>query len=533
MGTGAACVNFDEILKADLLFLLGTNSFEAHPIVAQKIIQALHQGAKCIVADPRRIYFADKANIFLPLRPGSNVPLLNGMAYVIIRDELYNKDFVEKYADNFEAYRHYILSEWDLAKASRYTGLKPFMIEEASYLYAGAKSALILWGLGVAEHRSGSYSAMAAANLATLCGFWGRSGCGAMPLRGQNNVQGACDMGGLPYILPGYQSYLDEMVRLKFQEVWKTDLPLSEGKTLPLMLKDALSGKLKALYTMGYDIAMSHGNIGEVWSALQNLEFLVVQDIFMPLSGRFAHVVLPAACHFEKCGTFTNGERRVQLFEKAVAPPGEALPDWMILTKLAEKLGTKWDYTSPKDIFEEIGKVWQAWRGLSYERLSQVGIQWPCPEKNHPGTAMLFTSGFPKGKVHLALAKYLPPLEEANSEFPFILVTVRKLEHYNVGNMTRRCQSLTKLYPEPVVEINPEDAKILNILEGSIVRVWNKRGEVLFRAKLNPRVPQGYLYTDFHFEKALTNLLVSPGLDELMETPEYKVSAVNISLYAY
>jgi len=323
------------------------------------------------------------------------------------------------------------------------------------------------------------------------------------------------------------------MVRLKFQEVWKTDLPLSEGKTLPLMLKDPLSGKLKALYTMGYDIAMSHGNIGEVWSALQNLEFLLVQDIFMPLSGRFAHVVLPAACHFEKCGTFTNGERRVQLFKKEVAPPEEALPDWMILTKLAEKLGTKCDYTSPKDIFEEIGKVWQAWRGLSYERLSQVGIQWPCPEKNHPGTAMLFTSGFPKGKVHLALAKYLPPLEEANSEFPFILVTVRKLEHYNVGNMTRRCQSLTKLYPEPVVEINPEDAKVHNILEGSIVRVWNKRGEVLFRAKLNPRVPQGYLYTDFHFEKALTNLLVSPGLDELMETPEYKVSSVNISLYAY
>ncbi len=530
MGTGAACVNFDEILKADLLFLIGTNSFEAHPIVAQKVMKAIEKGVKCVVADPRRIYFADKANLYLPLRPGSNIPLLNGMAYVIIKEELYNKEFVEKYVENFEAFKHYILSEWDLAKASRYTGVKPFLIESAAYLYASAKSALILWGLGVSEHRSGSYTAMACANLATLCGFWGKSGCGAMPLRGQNNVQGACDMGGLPYVLPGYQSYLDETVRVKFQEVWGCELPLTEGKTLPTMLRDALSGKIKAICAMGYDVAMSHGDIGEVWRALQNLEFLVVQDIFMPLSAKFAHVVLPAACHFEKCGTFTNGERRVQLFEKAVSPPGEALPDWLILTKLAEKLGYKWNYQTPNDITLEIGKIWQGWRGINFERLLKEGLQWPCYDENHPGTPMLFTSGFPKGKVHLAIAKYVPPLEEANSEFPFILVTVRKLEHYNVGSMTGRCQPLLSLYPEPIIEINPEDAKELQILEGARVLVWNKRGEVIFKAKLNPRVHRGHLYTDFHFREALTNLLVSPGVDELMETPEYKVSAVNIKL---
>jgi len=493
-------------------------------------MRALEKGAKCIVADPRRIYFADYANLYLPLLPGSNIPLLNGMAYVIIKEELYDKEFIERYVENFEAYRYYILSEWDLAKASRYTGLKPFLIEQAAYLYAKAKSALILWGLGVSEHRSGSYTAMAAANLATLCGFWGKPGCGAMPLRGQNNVQGACDMGGLPYVLPGYQSLLDEMVRLRFQEVWQTELSVTEGKTLPTMIKEALEGKIKGLYAMGYDVAMSHGDIGTVWEALRKLDFLVVQDIFMPLTGKYAHVVLPAACSFEKCGTFTNGERRVQLFEKAISPPGEALPDWLILTKLAQKLGYHWNYQSPAEIAEEIGKVWGGFKGIKHERLKEGGIQWPCPDENHPGTTILFTTGFPKGKVHLGIVKYLSPFEEPTPEYPFILVTIRRLVHYNIGSMTRRSPSLLRLYSEPVIDINPEDAKRLGIYKGARVRVWNKRGEVIFRAHLTERVPQGQLYTDFHFEKALTNLLVSPGVDELMETPEYKVSAVNIAL---
>ncbi len=370
---------------------------------------------------------------------------------------------------------------------------------------------------------------MAIANLATLCGFWGKPGCGAMPLRGQNNVQGACDMGGLPYVLPGYQVALDLTVKRKFEEVWGTELPITEGKTLPGMLKMALEGKLKALYAMGYDIAMSHNDLSSVWSALKNLEFLVVQDIFMPLSAKYATVVLPSACVFEKCGTFTNGERRVQLFEKAVSPPGEALPDWLILTKLAQKLGYNWDYQSPSEILEEIGKVWPALRGMNYNRLKERGIQWPCPEEAHSGTAILFTSGFPKGKVHLALAKHLEPLERPTSEYPFILVTIRRLHHYNIGSMSRRCSSLFKLYSEPIVDINPEDAERLGILEGSKVKIWNERGEVIFKAHLNERVPSGQLYVDFHFESALTNLLVSPGLDELMETPEYKVSAVAVT----
>jgi predicted molibdopterin-dependent oxidoreductase YjgC len=490
----------------------------------------LKKGAKLIVADPRRIAFADRANIFLQLRPGSNVPLLNGMAYVILRDELYNKEFVEKYVENFEGFRHYILSEWDLGRVQRYTGIPGFMIEQAAYMYAKAKSALILWGLGVSEHRSGSYAAMAAANLATLCGFWGRPGCGAMPLRGQNNVQGACDMGGLPYVLTGYQSYLSPEVKEKFERVWGLELPTAEGLTLPKMIESALKGNLKGMYLMGYDVAISLGDIGTVFQALERLEFLVCQDIFMPLSAKWAHAVLPAACVFEKCGTFTNGERRVQLFEKAVEPPGLALPDWQILTRLAKKLGYEWGYTSPEDIAKEIGEVWSAWKGITYKRLRLVGLQWPCPDEEHQGTTILFTSGFPKGKVHLAIARHIEPLESPTPDKPFILVTVRRLEHYNIGSMTRRVPSLMELYSQPIVDINPQDAKEYGILDGSKVKLKNDRGEVVFVARINPRVPKGYLYTDFHFDSALTNILVSPGLDELMDTPEYKVSAVSIEL---
>lgn len=528
VGTGAACIPFDEILKSELIFILGSNTLEAHPIVGQKIVKAVERGAKLIVADPRRIPLADLSNLYLPLRPGTNIPLLNGMVYVILRDELYNKEFVEKWIENFENYKHFILSEWDLARASRYTGLKPYQIEKAAHLYAQARSALIIWGLGVSEHRSGSYTAMAAANLASLCGFWGKPGCGAMPLRGQNNVQGACDVGGLPYVLPGYQSYLDETIRKKFEELWGGEIPYQEGKTLSSMLREAIKGKLKALYCMGYDVAHSHGNMSHVLKALSSLEFLVVQDIFMPLTGKFAHVVLPAASFLEKSGTFTNGERRVQLFEEAVSPPGDALPDWLILKLLAQKLGYNWEYTSSADVFNEMRRCWQGWAGLSHERLTEVGIQWPCPSENHPGTDILFTSGFPKGKIHLAITKYIPPLEEPTVEFPFILVTVRKLAHYNIGNMTRRAKSLLKLCPEPLIHINPEDAKKYDILEGSKVKVWNSRGEVIYKAKIDPKVPQGTIYTDFHFDTALTNLLVSPGEDELMETPEYKFSAVAI-----
>jgi len=528
VGSGAACTSFDEIENAEVIFIIGNNTTEAHPIVAQKIERVLEKGTKLIVADPRRIPLADKANIFLQLKPGSNVPLLNGMAYVILRDKLYNKEFIKEHVENFEEFRLYILNNWDLGKVQRYTGIPACQIEQAAYLYAKTKSALILWGLGLVEHRAGSYSAMAAANLATLCGFWGKPGCGAMPLRGHNNVQGACDMGGLPYVLPGYQNYQDPEVRIKFEKIWNLEIPTVQGFTLAKMLDLAILGEFKGLYIMGYDIAMSHSDLKRVFKALESLEFLVCQDIFFPLSAKWAHAVLPSACVFEKSGTFTNGERRVQLFEKAVEPPGLALPDWLILTKLAQKLGYDWGYTSPADIAKEIGLVWDGWKGINYQRLKQGGIQWPCPDENHPGTPILFTEGFPKGKITLVLPKHIEPLETPTPDKPFILVTVIRLEHHKTGSMTRRCASLSKLYSEPILDVNPEDAKAYGLCEGGLAKVKNERGEVIYKVRFNPRVPKGYLYTDAHFASALTNILISPGLDELTDTPEYKVTAVSL-----
>ncbi len=488
----------------------------------------MDKGLKLIIADPIKIELVDKAHLWLNLRPGTNVALLNGIAYIILKEELYNKEFVEKFGDNFDRYRHYILSEWEPAIVERITGVKKVFIEQAAYIFATSKRGLIYWGLGLTEHRSGSYGVMAAVNLATLCGFWGKPGCGAMPLRGHCNVQGACDLGGLPYVLPGYQNFSDPLVRLKFQEVWGSPIPDKKGLTLNDMLKRAQAGKMKALYIMGYDIAMSHSNLKEVWEALEKLDLVVAQDIFMPFTGNWAHVVLPAACVFEKDGTFTNGERRVQLFEKAIDPPGEALPDWQILTKLAQKLGYNWNYSHPSEIAEEIGEVWSAWKGIKYWRLKEKGIQWPCLDENHPGTPMLFTSSFPKGKIRLARPQYISPLEEANKEYPFVLITGKRLIHFRCGGKTRRVERFKKLNSYPTVEINPQDAEEYKIVSGEWIKLKNSRGEVKVRVNINKRIPRKYLFTDYHFESALVNVLVGPGEDEFAQTPEYKVVPVKI-----
>ena len=423
---------------------------------------------------------------------------------------------------------HYILSEWEPEIVERITGVKKVFIEQAAYIFATSKTGLIWWGLGLVEHRSGSYGAMAAANLATLCGFWGKPGCGAMPLRGHCNVQGACDMGGLPYVLPGYRKTSDPELRKLLEEVWGKAPPEEDGLTLNKMLEKAKKGEFKAFYIMGYDIAMSHSNLKEVWKALENTELNVVQDIFMPFTGKWAHVILPSACVLEKEGTFTNGERRVQYFDKAIDPPGTALPDWVILTKLAQKLGYNWDYKHPSEIAEEIGRVWSAWKGISYDRLKEKGIHWPCPEKDHPGTPLLFTTGFPRKKIRLALSKYLPPEEEPDKEHPFILITGKRLSHFRCGGKTRRVEKLKSLYPYPVIEVNPADAERLGISTGSLVKVKNLRGEVKLKVHVNKRIPQGYLFTDYHFDEAPVNILVGDGADEFTETPEYKVVPVRL-----
>ncbi|NPA40200.1 MAG: formate dehydrogenase subunit alpha [Thermodesulfobacteria bacterium] len=532
VGSGSPCAGFDEIFNAETLFLIGSDPLASHPVLTEKILKALENGLKFIVADPIKIPLADKANLWLKLKPGTDVALLNGIAYVILKEKLYNEEFLRKNVENFENYRHYILSEWDPSKVERITGVRKILIEQAAYIFATSKSGLIYWGLGLTEHRSGSYAAMAAANLATLCGFWGKPGCGAMPLRGHCNVQGACDMGGLPYVLPGYQNPESKEVRQKFAKVWGVEPPANRGYTLHQMIDLALRGELKALYIVGYDIAISHSNLKWVWKALENLELVVVQDIFRCFTSNWAHVLLPGACVFEKEGTFTNGERRVQLFYKAVSPPGEAKSDLEILLMLAKKLGYDWNYNGIGDIIKEIGEVWSAYKGISYERLKEGALQYPCLDEKHPGTLRLFEKEFPRGKVHLALARYLPTEEKPTSEYPFILITGKRLEHFRCGEKSRRSKALMKIRCCPTVEVNPKDAEEYGIVQNEWILLKNKRGEVKVKVNINKRVPKGYLFTDYHFDTALVNVLVGPEVDEFAQTPEYKIVPVKIEKLA-
>ncbi len=495
-----------------------------------KIKRALEKGLKLVVVDPRKTELAAQADLWLPIRPGTNVALANGIAHVIIRDGLYREDFIRERTENFDGYARYILTEWPLERVERLTGIRREYIEQVARLYARAKRALILWGLGVAEHRSGSYGVMALANLALLCGHVGRPGTGAMPLRGQNNVQGACDMGALPYVLPGYQKPEDPLVRKKFEEIWGRPLPEKPGLTEPRMYQEALAGHLKALYIVGYDVALTHANLENVHRALSSLDLLVVHDIFFPKTGEFAHVVFPSACLFEKDGTTDNGERRVQRIRKLVEPPEGVLTDWQIIAEISRRLGYEMNYARAEDIFEEMRRVMPSFAGLTYGRLEEKGLCWPVPEETHPGTEIMFQEKFAtsSGKACFALPKYWPAEEEPDGNYPFLLITGRRLPHYNCGSMTRRVAGIMDLLPEELVEIHPKDARRLKLRERDRIRIVSRRGTISARVHISSRVNPGILFMDFHFEEPLTNMVTSPGLDVKVHTPEYKVAAVRI-----
>ncbi len=510
--------------------LWGANTTEAHPVIGGRILRALKKGLKLVVVDPRKTELAEKAVLWLPLKPGTNVPLANGLAYVILKEGLYRKDFIEKRTENFEAYANYILSEWPLERVERITGIRREHITHLARLYAKTERALIFWGLGVTEHRSGSQAAMALANLALLCGHVGRPGTGAMPLRGQNNVQGACDMGALPYVLPGYQKPSDPLIQKKFSDIWGVSLPEKPGLTETMMYKETLEGNFKALYVVGYDVAMTHGNLKRVHKALSKLEFLVVQDIFWPKTADFAHVVLPAACLFEKDGTTDNGERRVQRIRKLIDPPGEAWPDWKIITEVSKRLGYEMPYESAEDIFNEMRRVMPSFAGITYRRLEERNLCWPVPDESHPGTELMFQDRFSRetGKAAFAIPKHWGAEDHVDTDFPFTLITGRRLPHYNCGSMTRRVEGLMELLPEELVEINPKDARRLRIRERDLIKVVTPRGEVTARAHITTRVRPGIIFMDFHFDDPLTNILTSPGIDTEVHTPEYKVAAARV-----
>lgn len=521
-----------DITQADVLLVTGSNTTEAHPVLALQMKKAVRQhGAKLLLIDPRRIELADFAYLHLRHKPGTDVALFNAMAHAIIAHGWANERFITERTEGFAALKE-ALADWPPERAAVITGVRARDIVAAAQLYAQATNGAIFWAMGITQHTSGTDNVKALSNLALLTGHVGRPGTGLNPLRGQNNVQGACDMGGLVNVYPGYQPVTSEEVRRKFAAGW--DVPYESlsptvGLTVTEVMNGVLDGRVHAIYIMGENPMLSDPNLNHVKEALESVDFLVVQDIFPNETAELADVILPAASFAEKVGTFTSTERRVQMVRPAFNPPGEARQDWQIITELANRLGHNWQYDSPAEIFTEMAVLTPQYAGMSHARLEAGGLQWPCPTPEHPGTPVLHTSQFTRGLGLFCPVAYRPPAEETDEEYPFILSTGRILYHWHGGTMSRRSPGLEAIAPEAEAEINPTDAQVLGIADGDLVGVASRRGKVLAIAKVTNRSPKGTVFMTFHYAEAAVNLLTIDAVDPTAKIPEYKVCAVKLN----
>ena len=520
--------SIEEIENARALFVIGSNTTETHPVIGYRVKMAKKKGALLIVADPRKIDLAEHADVFLQLRPGTNEALLNGMINVIIQEGLVDEEFIRKRTEGY-AEMAAAVQKYTPEYVETITGVAADDLRRAARLYAGAESAAILYTMGITQHTKGTDSVLAVANLAMVTGNVGKPGSGVNPLRGQNNVQGACDMGALPNVFTGYQRVDSSEALAKFRKAWGVKLNPKPGLTVTEIIDAILQDKIKALYVMGENPALSDADLHHVIKALEKVEFLVVQDIFLTETAALADVVLPAAAFAEKQGTFTNIERRVQMVRPAVKPPGEAKADWLILTELASRLGMKWRYETPEDIFKEIAALTPSYAGIGYRRLEEEGgLQWPCPDSGHPGTPFLHQDKFSRGKGLFTPVEYRPSAEEPDEQYPLLLTTGRNLFHYHTGTMTRRSDGINAFKPEETVQINPDDADRLAIGEGDMVKITSRRGDLKARATITDRVPPGVIFMTFHFHEAAANLLTNSAVDPVAKIPEFKVCAVKV-----
>ncbi|MBE0478842.1 formate dehydrogenase subunit alpha [Candidatus Aerophobetes bacterium] len=526
-GSGAMTNSIAELARADCILVTGSNTSETHPIVALQIKKAVKNGAKLIVADPRKIELTQFAHLWLPQKPGTDVALFNAMAHLILEEGLANEDFIRKRCENFESFKE-VLKDYPPKIVEKIIGVKAEEIKKAARIYATSDKSSIVYAMGITQHITGTDNVLALANLAMLCGMVGKKSTGVNPLRGQNNVQGACDMGALPDVFPGYQSVEDKKIREKFEKVWKTHLPENRGLTVVEMIHAIEEGKIRAMYIMGENSVLSDPNSKRTVKALKRLDFLVVQDIFLSETASLAHVIFPAACFAEKHGTFTNTERRVQRLYKALNPPGEAKPDWKIICSFAERMGYYMKYSSPSDIMQEVASVTPIYGGILYSRLGKKELQWPCPDASHPGTGYLHREKFTKGKGKFHPIPYRPPAEVPDDEYPFILTTGRVLFHFHTGTMSRRVKGINEIFPEGVVEINPSDAASLDISSEDTVEVVSKRGKVKVRVKVTDKSPAGVVFMSFHFAESAANILTNDALDPVAKIPELKIAKVKI-----
>jgi len=529
-GSGAMTNSFDDIaLQAQIYLIIGSNTTENHPVLGMRLRQAVKQrGARIILCDPRTIPIAEYATLHIRHKPGTDIALLNGIMHVLISEELYDKQFVAGRTEGFEEFKAKVL-EYPPERAAAICGVPAGQIVEAAHLLASHKPGALIYAMGITQHTTGHNNVLTCANLQMLLGNIGLPGGGVNPLRGQNNVQGACDMGALPNVYTGYQAVTLEGSRKKFEEAWGVPLSNQVGLTLTEMIPRAASGQIRAMYIMGENPLLSDPDVNHAAHCLRSLEFLVVQDIFLTETAALADVVLPGLSWAEKLGTFTNSERRVQFVRPAVPPPGEARPDWWIIGEIARRMGNdSLVYPSPREIMDEINRLTPSYAGITYDRIGDQGLQWPCPNVEHPGTPILHVGKFSRGLGLFSPVDWQPPAEEPDQAYPFILTTGRVLYHYHTTSMTRRSKGLEAIYPDGVVEINAGDAARLGITDGQRVRVASRRGEIVTRAEVSDRVEPGVVFMAWHFAEAAANKLTIAALDPIGKIPEYKVCAVRV-----
>ena len=529
-GAGAMTNSIPEIRDTDLMFIIGSNTSEAHPIIAMEMKRARKRGAKLIVADPREIFMAEHADIHLQLRPGTDVWLLQAMAHVIVKEGLTDEDFIAKHTDGFDAIIETV-EKYTPEEAEKVTGVPAEDIRIAARWYATTRKAGIYYTLGITEHTHGTDNVYCLANLVLMTGHLGVRSAGMNPLRGQNNVQGANDAGATPVFYPGYQSVTDELVRQKFESAWGVPLSPENGLNLNVMMKELAKGSMKGLYVMGEDIVISEPNVSQVELGLNQCEFLVCQEIFHNMTTEFADVIFPGACFAEKDGVFTNSDRRVQRVRKAIEPPGNARPDWQIICDFARAAGYAMpDYGSPGEVYAEMASLAPKFAGISYERLSQrvSGLQWPCTDDQHDGTPTMHIGGPAVGRAPFQVVEYRPSAELPDDEFPLVLSTGRTLYHYNAATQTRREPGPVAKQRGNFIEIHRGDAKKLQIEHGETVRIISRRGAIEAEAWVSPRVRRGCIWMPMHFSESRANLLTNDAGDCVTGTGEYKVCAVRV-----
>ena len=527
-GSGAMTNPIKDIEESDVILITGSNTTENHPVLSSYVKRAVSfKGAKLIVADPRKIPITSLATVWLRQHLGTDVIWINGMMHIIIKEKLYDEEYVNSRTVGLDDIKKTV-EKYSPEYVEEISGIPKEELIEAARLYAKAPAASILYAMGITQHITGTDNVKSLANLSMLCGNVGIRGGGVNPLRGQNNVQGACDMGGLPDVYTGYQKVADSDARARMEKAWGTGLPENTGLKVTEMMEKAHEGEFKALYVIGENPMVSDPDLNHTKKSFENLDFLVVQDIFLTETAKMADVVLPSASFAEKDGTFTNTERKIQRVRKAVEAPGEAREDWEIICDLAGRMGYSMDFKNAQTIMEEIAQVTPSYCGINYDRLQMDGIHWPCTGTEHPGTPCLHMDQFTCGLGVFHATDYIPPSELPDDEYPLYLTTGRVLFQYHSGTMTMKSEGLNELAPECFVEISSLDAGEYKIEEGDMLKVKSRRGEIEARANISEKAVKGTIFLPFHYAEAAANKLTIAALDPVAKIPEYKVCAVRL-----